>query len=134
MVLAMMLFSVLPSYTIVFLPAFLLYNILIGFAIGIWICALTFRYRDFQHIAPFIINFSIWLTPVFYPTTVLPQSLSYVMYMNPMALVVAGYRYALAGGAAPDIQLLLSIIPTIVLLVSGLYYFRKIEDEIVDFI
>jgi lipopolysaccharide transport system permease protein len=131
---AMILFNVTPSANIVLLPVFILYNILAGFAIGIWISALTFRYRDMQHIAPFIINFSIWLTPVFYPTTVLPDSLIFVMYFNPMALVVAGYRFALGNGQIPDYHLLMSVIPTLILLGSGLFYFRKVEDEIADFI
>ncbi|MBK8659417.1 MAG: ABC transporter permease [Bacteroidetes bacterium] len=131
---AMLLFKVTPSIGIILFPAFVLYNILAGFAIGIWISALTFRYRDIQHIAPFVINFSIWLTPVFYPSTVLPDSLNFIMYFNPMALVVAGYRFALGNGQMPDYHLLLSVIPTLFLLASGLMYFKKVEDEIADFI
>lgn len=131
---AMILFKVIPSYTIIFFPIFFFINILCGFAIGIWISALTFRFRDLQHIAPFVINFGIWLTPVFYPTTVLPESLHYIMYFNPMALVVAGYRFSLAGDVVPDHHLLISIIPTLIILALGLLYFRKVEDEIADFI
>ncbi len=133
-IVAMILFRVYPSYTLVFFPVFLLLNIIAGFAIGVWVAALTFRFRDLQHVAPFVINFAIWLTPVFYPTTVLPSSLSYIMYFNPMALVVAGYRYSLAGDQLPDYHLLISVIPVLVTLVLGLRYFRKVEDEIVDFI
>lgn len=133
-IVAMILFKVIPSYTIVFFPLFFALNILTGFAIGIWVAALTFRFRDLQHVAPFIINFAIWLTPIFYPTTVLPQNLSYLMHFNPMALVVAGYRFSLAGDKMPEVQMLISIIPVLLLLVLGLRYFRKVEDEIVDFI
>jgi|ERR1043165_8170454 lipopolysaccharide transport system permease protein len=131
---AMILFRVTPSYTIVFFPLFFLLNVLAGFAIGIWVSALTFRFRDLQHVVPFILNFSIWLTPVFYPTTILPQNLTYIMYFNPMALVVAGYRFSLAGDIMPDSHLLISIIPTLIILVLGLLYFKKVEDEIADFI
>ena len=56
------------------------------------------------------------------------------MYFNPMALVVAGYRFALGNGQIPDYHLLMSVIPTLILLGSGLFYFRKVEDEIADFI
>lgn len=133
-IVAMILFKVMPSYTIIFFPCFLLLNILTGFAVGIWITALTFRFRDLQHIAPFVINFAVWLTPIFYPTTVLPERLNYIMDFNPMALVVAGYRFSLAGDKVPDYHLLISIIPTIIMLALGLWYFRKVEDEIVDYI
>ncbi len=133
-IVAMLLFKVTPSYTLIFLPLFLLLNVLTGLAIGIWISALTFRFRDVQHIAPFVINFGIWLTPVFYPTTVLPASLNFIMYWNPMALVVAGYRFALGGGQALDPHLLISVIPTLVVLALGLLYFKRVEDEIADFI
>ena len=133
-IVAMALFKVVPSYNIVFFPLFFLFNILTGVSVGIWISALTFRFRDLQHVAPFVINFGIWLTPVFYPTTLLPQSLHYIMYFNPMAMVIAGYRFSLAGDTVPDYHLLISIVPVLIILLSGLLYFRKVEDEIADFI
>lgn len=133
-VIVMLFFGVLPGVSVLVLPLFVLLNILCGFSIGVWISALTFRYRDFQHIAPYLINFSIWLTPVFYPATILPNKLEYIMYLNPMAFTLEGYRYALAGGAAPSSRYLISIIPVAILLLSGLWYFRRIEDDIADFV
>lgn len=132
--LVMLFYRVTPGISFLFLPLFLLLNILCGLSIGTWISALTFRYRDFQHIAPYIINFSIWLTPVFYPATILPNSLEYIMYLNPMAFTLEGYRYALAGGAAPSARYLISVIPVLTLLLAGLWYFRRIEDDIADFV
>ena len=134
LIVVMLLFSVYPSWKIIFLPCFFLFNILCGLSIGIWIAALTYRYRDFQHFAPNVINFSIWLTPVFYPTTVLPQRLHSLMYLNPMAFVIEGYRFALAGDKCPSIYFMISVIPVLILFVLGLLYFRRIEDEIADFI
>ncbi len=133
-VVCMLLFRVFPSYTIIFFPLFVFINILAGFAVGIWISALSFKFRDIHHIAPFVIGFSIWLTPVFYPTTILPQSLHYIMYFNPMALVIAGYRFSLGGDAPPDPHLLFSILPILFVFVAGLLYFRKIEDKIAEFV
>jgi lipopolysaccharide transport system permease protein len=132
LIVAMSIFRITPSYTILFFLLFFLLNILAGFAIGIWVSALTFRFRDLQHVAPFILNLGIWLTPVFYPATVLPQQANFLMYFNPMATVVAGYRFSLAGDIAPDYRFLASVALTIILLVTGLLYFRKVEDEIVD--
>ncbi len=131
---AMLIFRVMPSLTLLFFPVFVLLNLLTGFALGIWICALTYRYRDVRHFMPYLINFGIWLTPVFYPATILPQSLSYLMYFNPMALVIEGYRFSLSGGQLPNTGYLMSLVPVIVLLISGLWYFSRVEDEIVDYI
>jgi lipopolysaccharide transport system permease protein len=131
---AMLIYGVIPSAYVLLLPFFVLLNILCGLSIGIWISALTFRYRDFQHIAPYLINFSVWLTPVFYPTTILPSSLEYIMYMNPMALTIEGYRYSLVGGDMPNKQYMTSIIPVLLLLFSGLWYFRQKESQVNDFV
>ena len=128
----MIIMGITPKWTIIFFPLFFLINIMCGWAIGIWIAALTFRYRDLQHFAYQILNFSIWLTPVFYPTTILPPALHYVMYLNPMAFVILGYRYTLSGAEKPSADYMISIIPLLIVLVSGLFYFRKIEDEIVE--
>lgn len=132
LLMVMIFMGVSPGWTIVFFPLFLLLNIICGCAIGIWIAALTFRYRDMQHFIYQILNFSIWLTPVFYPATILPASLHYLMYFNPMAFVIVGYRYTLSGAEMPSFSYMISIIPLLLILISGLFYFRKIEDEIAE--
>ncbi len=133
-IVAMLLFSVFPGWTIIFFPFFFLLNILTGFCIGIWITSLTFRYRDFQHIAPAVIGFAIWLTPVFYPLTIIPERFSSFMYLNPMAFVIEGYRFSLVGDKAPSPYFLISLIPVLLLFAVGLWYFRRVEDEIADYI
>jgi lipopolysaccharide transport system permease protein len=122
------------TWLVVFLPMFALMNIGVGLSIAIWLGALTIRYRDFHHIIPYLVNFSIWLTPVFYPITLLPPRYEWLMYLNPMAATIAGFRWSLAGGVVPERTYLLSFIPVAVLLVSGLAYFRRVEDEIVDYV
>lgn len=125
-----------PSARILYLPVFLFFNILTGLAFGIWLSALTIRYRDFQHIIPYLVNLGIWLTPVFYPTTLIPSQYSFFIYINPMAAVIAGYRWALFGHLgqvakiAPDYYY--SVIPVVILLVTGFIYFRKSEATIAD--
>ncbi|GIV34455.1 MAG: transport permease protein [Chitinophagales bacterium] len=133
-ILAMFLFSVYPGYTVVFLPLFILLNIFIGLTLGIWLCAVSFRYRDVHHFLPNVVNFLVWLTPVFYPTTILPEKLHYLMYINPIALVIEGYRFSLTGMALPSPWYALSMIPVLILFLVGITYFRKIEDKIVDYI
>jgi len=133
-IVALILFRVMPSWHIVFLPLFFVLNILVGLSVGTWISSLTFKHRDIQNIAPAVINFSIWLTPVFYPTTILPKQFNYLMYFNPMAFVIEGYRFCLTGENMPDKHYLISIIPMLFVLFSGLLYFRRVEDEISDYV
>lgn len=133
-ILVMPIFGVIPGLQIFMLPVFLLFHVVCGLAVGIWISALTFRYRDTQHILPNLISFSIWLTPVFYPSTILPKQLAYLMYFNPMALVMEGYRFSLGGNQFPDSGYLMSVIVVLVTLATGLYYFSKVEDQIAEYI
>jgi lipopolysaccharide transport system permease protein len=122
------------NWSIVLLPLFALLNIGVGLSVAIWLSALTIRYRDFHHIIPYLVSFGIWLTPVFYPVTLIPPRLEWLAYWNPMAATIAGFRWSLGGGAALDGRYLVSFLPTAGLLVSGFTYFRRIENEIADHI
>jgi len=130
----MLALGVLPDWRVLALPAFIALNILTGLSIGIWLAALTVRYRDFHHIIPYLINFGIWLTPVFYPATLIPERYHFLIYFNPMAGVIAGFRWSLLGDALPAAWFLASFIPVLLLFVGGLFYFKKIERKIVDII
>ena len=123
-----------PSARILYLPLFVLFNVASGLSIAIWLSALTIRHRDFHHIIPYLVNFGIWLTPVFYPATLIPRTYQWVLYLNPMAATIAGFRWCLAGMPPPDPGYLLSLIPVFLLLGSGLNYFRKVESSIADYI
>lgn len=129
---AMLLYGRYPGMSVIFFPFFLIFNIVVALSNAIWLSALTVRNRDAHHIIPYLINFSIWITPVFYPTTILPASLSSLMYINPMAFVIEGYRYSLLGSPPPSPYYLISVVPVIILLFTGLLYFLKVEDDIVD--
>lgn len=131
----MLLMGVKPTANLVYLPIFIFFNIVTGLAFGIWLSALTIRYRDFQHIIPYFVNLGIWLTPVFYPSTLIPAKYSFFIYINPMAAVIAGYRWVLFGHAqiakiSP--YYFFAFIPVILLLVTGFIYFRKNEATIAD--
>jgi len=127
---AMALFGALPNHQIVFFPVFVLLNILFGFTIGIWICILTYKRKDLMHVIPVIINFSIWLTPVFFPTTVLPPDIADAMYFNPMTLICEGYRFSLVGGPAPQLIHFVPVPVMVLFLVIGISRFRKIDPFI----
>ncbi|MEZ4953327.1 MAG: ABC transporter permease [Saprospiraceae bacterium] len=121
-------------WQIVFLPLFIILNMIAGLSVAIWLSALTIRYRDFYHIIPYLVNFSIWLTPVFYPGTLIPETYNWALYINPMAGVIAGFRWALLGDVFPSVYYLVSFAFMIILLVSGFFYFKMIEKEIADLI
>ena len=130
----MMITGYYPSINILFLPFFILFNLMTGLAVGLWLSALTIRYRDFYHIIPYLINFGIWLTPVFYPATLIPHKIQFLIYFNPMAGIISGFRWSLLGGAPPSVYYLFSFGFVIIIFISGLYYFRKMETKIADLV
>ena len=121
-----------PGPKILFLPLIVLLNIFAGLSIGIWLSALTVRYRDFQQIIPYLINFGIFLTPVFYPISLIPSEFQFIIFLNPMAGVVELMRWALLDGAVPNISFAYGFVLSACLMISGLYYFVKTEGRIAD--
>lgn len=138
MAVLMMIYRFSPSGNIIYLPFFILLNIITALAVGIWLSALTIRYRDFQHIVPFIVQFGLYATPIAYPTETiinnLPKWTVVVYYLNPMAGVVEGFRWSLLGGEAPSQYAYISFGIIIVLFVCALYYFRKVERVMADIV
>ena len=122
------------TWPVLFFPFLVIFNIAVAFSVAIWLSALTIKYRDFHHIIPYLVNFGIWLTPVFYPETLIPYRFRLFLFLNPMAAVVKAYRWSLIGGPLPDAGYWLSVIPVLFLLVTGLNYFKKTENEISDYI
>jgi homopolymeric O-antigen transport system permease protein len=115
------------------LPFFLLLALATALGMALWLSALNVRYRDVNYIAPFIVNFLLFLTPVVYSATMVPTQWQWLYSLNPMAAVVTGYRWALLGTAnPPDMSLAVSILSTVFLLVSGLYFFRRMERSFAD--
>ena len=129
----MVILGVSPGIQILFLPVFIFLTIVVGLSISLWLSALTLRYRDFHHIIPYLLNYGIWLTPVFFPTTIIPAEFNWLLYLNPMAAIIAGFRWSLLGDVFPVWVYWLSFIPIFILFFSGLNYFRKNEYKISDY-
>ncbi len=127
-----------PSPNIVFFPFFILAAMLSALGVGVWLSALTIRYRDFQQIVPFLIRFGMFVTPVAYPAEVvvnrLPEWATLLYYMNPIAGVIEGFRWSLLGGNPPNVYSYISFIVVILLFVSSLFYFKKVERTIADIV
>lgn len=138
MIVLMIYYQVAPSLYIWLAPVFILIGVIAALAVGIWLSALTVRYRDFQHVVPFIVQIGLYITPVAYPAEFavkqLPQWASTVYYLNPMAGVVQGFRWSMFGGEAPGNLMYLSVGMILVIFITGLLYFRKVEDEMADYV
>jgi lipopolysaccharide transport system permease protein len=132
---AMLWYGVLPSANIWYLPFFLLMAILAALAVGIWISALTIRYRDFMHVIPFLIQIGLYATPVAYSTLYIPEKYHLLYYsLNPMVGVVEGFRWSLIGQGSIHPYTFISMGIVLVLFVTSLIYFRKVEKIMADII
>lgn len=120
------------SWRIVFLPLAIAANVIAGLSVGIWLCALTIRFRDMHHLIPYLVGFGIWLTPVFYPTTIVPGSLNWLYYFHAPANVIALYRCIFLGWEINIPQVVCSLSISFVLLLAGLRFFIKNEKFIAD--
>ena len=130
----MVIYGVPFKASILLFPFILLSAQLAGLSIAIWLSALTIRFRDFFHIIPYLASFGIWITPVFYPTTILPKAFEYILFFNPIAGIISLYRWSILGMDFPSLYYCFGSIPVVLFFVTGLNYFIKIEDDIVDYI
>jgi lipopolysaccharide transport system permease protein len=129
----MLYFGVVPGLAIVWLPFFLLMAVGTALGVSLWLAALAVQYRDVNHLLPFLAQVWMYATPVVYPASLFPERWRPLLGLNPMAGVVEGFRWALTGsGDAPGPLLLISVGIIIVLLVSGLVFFRNTERTFAD--
>ncbi|HEX7014882.1 MAG TPA: ABC transporter permease [Cyclobacteriaceae bacterium] len=134
----MAVYRVMPSSNLVFLPVFILLTVVSALAAGIWLSALTIRYRDFQHVVPFLVQFGLYATPIAYPSETiidnLPRWGTVLYYLNPMAGVVEGFRWSVLGGSPPNEFAYLSFGVMALLFISALIYFKRVERVMADIV
>jgi lipopolysaccharide transport system permease protein len=131
----MMWFGILPSVTFLAVPLFLLLATLTALAIDLWLSALNVRYRDVMYAVPFLVQSWMFVTPVTYPVSLVPEKWRLLYSLNPMAGVVEGFRWALLGKQSPDFLVIIaSAVMMVGLLVSGTVYFRYTERTFADVI
>jgi len=116
------------------LPLFLLLSIVTALGVGLWLSALNVLYRDINYILPFLTQFWLFITPVAYPASMVPGRWKLLYALNPMTGVVDGFRWRLLGSeaSAPGPMLAISAIIAIVILITGLFYFRRMERTFAD--
>lgn len=127
-----------PGAQIVYALPYLLAIILIALGIGIWISSLTIRFRDLQHVVPFMIQFGLFATPVAYParaiTTALPDWAQTLYFLNPMAGAVEGWRWSVLGVGDPGGLCWLSLLSGALLFFTSFIYFRSMERVVADLV
>lgn len=131
---AMMIFyGITPTSAVWTLPFFLLLALATSLGVGLWLSALNVQYRDVRYTIPFLTQFWLFASPVAYPSSLVPEQWRVLYGLNPMAGVIEGFRWALLGkGSGPGPMLAVSVLVTAVLLVSGAYYFRRMEKTFAD--
>ena len=141
MVVLMAIYRVQLSWAVLLLPFFLLLAMATALGFGLWLSALNVRYRDIKQLLPFVVQLWMYVTPVIYPVTIIPAPLRPLLALNPMTGVVSGFRWALLGDAsavtgmqAPVLLFAISVVIAIVVLVTGLFYFRSTERTFADII
>ena len=131
----MIYYGITPTITILSLPLFILLAIATSMAVSLWLSALNVEYRDVRHTIPFLTQIWLFITPIAYPSSLLPEKWQLLYGLNPMAGVVEGFRWALLGKSSETGGLMIvSITVVIVFLVGGLIYFRRMERSFADII
>jgi len=122
-----------PSVAVVTLPLFVLLAVIAALGAGLWLSALNVQYLDVRYVTPFLVQIWLFVSPVAYPSSLVPARWQAVYGLNPMAGVVEGFRWALLGLPQPPGGLLAASAGTaVILLVSGLFYFRRMERSFAD--
>jgi len=130
----MLAYGIVPTLNVVFLPFLLLLAFVTALGVGMWLSAMNVQFRDVRYIIPFLTQFWMFATPIAYPSSLIENDLLRTLYgLNPMTGVVEGFRWALLDtDTAPGPILLVSTLAAIGLLVSGAYYFRRMEKTFAD--
>jgi lipopolysaccharide transport system permease protein len=125
-----------PDYRVLACPLFIVLAFGASFGAGLWLCALNVEYRDFRYIVPFIVQFGLYLSPVGFSSAKVPEQWRLIYSLNPMVGVIDGFRWSLLRGETQlDWSALLMSVGTVVLLMaSGVWYFRRTEKTFADVI
>lgn len=125
-----------PDWHIVLLPVFTLIAFAASMGAGLWIAALNVKYRDFRYIIPFVVQFGLYVSPVGFSSSIVPEEWRLLYSLNPMVGVIDGFRWSIMGGGAhlywPGFTLSMGLVS--VMLITGIIYFRQTERRFADLI
>jgi lipopolysaccharide transport system permease protein len=129
-------YNYVPTWRILLLPVFIAIAFAASMGAGLWLASLNVKYRDFRYIVPFIVQFGLYISPVGFSSNIVPAQWRFIYSLNPMVGVIDGFRWSILGG---DFKLYwpgftLSMALVLLLLISGISYFRKMERTFADLI
>lgn len=129
-------YQVTPTLNMLWLPLFLLLAMITALGVGLWLSALVVMYRDFNYILGILPTFLMYLSPVVYSSSLIPEKWRLIYSLNPMTGVIEGFRWALLGtqGVVTPLMLTLSAIISVVIFITGMFYFRRMERVFADMI
>jgi lipopolysaccharide transport system permease protein len=128
-------YGVTPSWNLLAVPLLVLFAVATALAVGLWLAALNVQFRDVRYAVPFLTQIWMFLTPVAYPSSLVPEAYRPLYGLNPMAGVVEAFRWALLGQGELSVGLLAVSVGTVLaLLAGGLYYFRRLERTFADIV
>ena len=132
----MVYYQFVPGWEVVFLPFLVALAFGAAFGIGVWVSALMVRYRDFRFIIPFVVQFGLYISPVGFASSVVPEKWRLLYSINPMVGVIDGFRWAVLGGEHQVYMpgLVMSIVLVVTMIYSGVWFFRKTEKTFADII
>jgi len=132
----MLWYRFMPDWHIFLLPAFLILAFAPSFGTGLWLCALTVEYRDFRYIVPFIVQFGLYISPVGFSSSIVPEKWRLLYSLNPMVGVIDGFRWSVTGVSSffywPGFLVSLGLV--FLITAGGVWYFRKTERAFADVI
>lgn len=128
-------FGFFPTYNVFWLPLFLLLALTTSLGVSLWLSALNVEFRDVRYTIPFLTQFWLFSTPIAYPSSLLSEPWKTIYGINPMVGVVDGFRWALLGtNTPPGLAMVVSSVVALFLLISGAFYFRRMEKNFADVI
>jgi lipopolysaccharide transport system permease protein len=129
----MLYYGMMPTINVVWLPFYLILAFITSLGVSLWLSAMYVQFRDVRHVIPFLTQIWLFATPIVYPSSLLSEPWRTIYGINPMVGVVEGFRWALLGTkTAPGPMVIVSTLVAIALLISGAFYFRRMEKTFAD--
>jgi lipopolysaccharide transport system permease protein len=132
--LLMLVYDVAPTWAILTLPLWLLALVATTLSVGLWLAALNVQYRDVNHAVTLLVQLWLFVSPVAYPSSLVPEAWRRLYALNPVVGVLDGFRWAVLGAPWPDVSPFVSLAVTAVLLIGGVLYFQRVERRFADVI